>query len=451
MPGMVNSTPGSRGSPKCRFFLRMSPMALALETQLLRRFESWKRLLISGRQLGRFVGYAARRFGEDSCARQAAGLGYISLLSIVPLLAVGLGLLSAFPAFDDIRLELQIMIFENFLPASGSEVTGHLTSFVENASKATGPGVLAFALTAVLLLNNIESALNMIWRVQEQRPVALRILVYWTMLTLGPLLLGASLSFSGYVFAVVEYSGIGDYTKGYVQFARLISIALATFGFAIIYFVVPNRPVPILFALTGGFVAGVLLELLKAGFGLYLHHFPSYQAIYGALAAVPIFLLWMYLFWAAVLLGAEVAASAPEWRAAQARGRHASCPGDRLALALALIERLRDARREGRALKERALRRGLPATPAEIDGALSDLRRARVVERSSRGRWLLSRDLSTLKLADLTEALSLELDPSEGWSDCAARAPRQLADARRDHLETDVEAWLASQGEGNSA
>lgn len=418
---------------------------MALDSQFLRRFESWKRILISGRQLIRFVGYTARRFGEDSCARQAAGLGYISLLSIVPLLAVGLGLLSAFPAFDDIRLELQVMIFQNFVPASGSEVTEHLTSFVENASKATGPGVLAFALTAVLLLNNIEAALNMIWRVRERRPVALRILVYWTMLTLGPLLLGASLSFSGYVFAVVEYSGIGDYTKGYVQFARLISVALATFGFAVIYFVVPNRPVPILFALIGGLVAGVLLELLKAGFGLYLHHFPSYQAIYGALAAVPIFLLWMYLFWAAVLLGAEVAASAPEWRAAQARGRHAAGPGDRLSLALALIERLAAARRDGAAVKERSLRHGLPATPAEIDMALLDLRRARIAERSSRGRWLLSRDLSTVPLSELTEALSIDLDPGEGWSATAARAAGQLADASRDHLETDVASWLASK------
>ncbi len=420
-------------------------MAMALETQFLRRFESWKRFLISLRQVLRFVGYTARRFGEDSCARQAAGLGYISLLSIVPLLAVGLGMLSAFPAFDDIRLELQVMIFQNFLPASGSEVTEQLTSFVENASKATGPGVLAFALTAVLLLNNIEAALNMIWRVRERRPLAVRILVYWTMLTLGPLLLGASLSFSGYVFAVVEYSGINAYTEGYVQFARVISVALATFGFAVIYFVVPNRPVPVVFALVGGFIAGLLIELLKAGFGLYLQHFPSYQAIYGALAAVPIFLLWMYLFWAAVLLGAEVAASAPEWRAAQARGRHAVGPGDTLSLALALIERLHAARQAGGAVKERLLRRGLPATPVEIDYALGQLRDARIVERTSRGRWLLCRDLATLPLAELTQILSLELDPGDGWSPAAARAAGELAEVGRVHLSRSVEDWLASR------
>ena len=420
---------------------------MALDSQFLRRFESWKRALISVRQLIRFVGYTGRRFGQDSCARQAAGLGYISLLSIVPLLAVGLGLLSAFPAFDDIRFDLQVMIFQNFLPASGSEVTEQLTNFVNNASKATGPGVLAFALTAVLLLNNIESALNMIWRVVERRPVALRVLVYWAMLTLGPLLLGSSLSFSGYAFAVVEFSGIGEYTAGYIEFARLISIVLATFGFAVIYFVVPNRPVPLTYALIGGAVAGILLEALKAGFGLYLHHFPSYQAIYGALAAVPIFLLWMYLFWVIVLIGAEVAAAAPEWRAAQARGRHAAGPGDRLALAFDLIERMRDSRRDGVLLKERRLRRGLPATPTEIDSTLYALRRARIAERSSRGRWLLSRDLSTLTLGDLAEALSLELVPGEGWSGNAARAAKRLAEAGRVHLETSIEDCLRAEDE----
>ena len=299
-------------------------MAFALDASFLRRFESWKRFAISGRQIARFTAYTAQRFSRDHCPRQAAGLGYISLLSMVPLMAIALGLLSAFPAFGDIREQMQTLIFDNFMPAAGSAVTDQLTEFVENASKATGPGVLAFALTAVLLLNNIDAALNAIWRVPEPRPLALRVLVYWAMLTLGPLLLGSSLSLSSYAFAVAQYSGIDAYGGLLVQFSRLISVILAAIGFGLIYFVVPNRPVSMLFALLGGLVAAVLFECLKAGFGLYLSHFPSYQAIYGALATVPIFLLWMYLFWVVVLVGAEVAAAAPEWRGSAGAGTSGS-------------------------------------------------------------------------------------------------------------------------------
>ena len=417
-------------------------MTLTLDSGFLRRFDSWKRVLLAGRQVARFAAYTARRFAQDHCPRQAAGLGYISLLSLVPLLAIGLGLLSAFPAFTEIRGELQALIFDNFMPAAGSAVTDQLTEFVDNASKATGPGVLAFALTAVLLLNNIDSALNAIWRVPERRAMALRLLVYWAMLTLGPLLVGSSLSLSSYAFAVVQYSGMDAYSGLLLQFTRLISIALATIGFGLIYFVVPNRQVSPLFALLGGLVAAVMFELLKAGFGFYLSNFPSYQAIYGALATVPIFLLWMYLFWVVVLIGAEVAAAAPEWQAAQARGRTAAGPGERLALALALVERLRAASLRGGAMRERELTRRLPATPAEIDDSLRGLRRARIAERSMGSRWLLARDLATITLGDLATALDLDLDPGKGWTPGAARAVAALADAGRIQLDTSVEVLL---------
>lgn len=422
-------------------------MALALDSSFLRRFESWKRVAISARQLGRFALYTGQRFGRDHCPRQAAGLGYISLLSLVPLLAIGLGLLSAFPAFADIRGELQSLIFDSFMPAAGSAVTDQLTEFVDNASRATGPGVLAFALTAVLLLNNIDSALNAIWRVPERRPVALRVLVYWAMLTLGPLLLGSSISLSSYAFAVVQYSGIDAYGGLLVEFSRLISVLLATFGFGLIYFVVPNRQVSLLYALLGGLVAAVMFEVLKAGFGFYLSNFPSYQAIYGALATVPIFLLWMYLFWVVVLLGAEVAAAAPEWRAAQARGRQAAGPGEQLALCLALVERLRAASVRGGAMREKELTRGLPATPAEIDDSLRGLRRARIAERSMGARWLLARDLNTITLGELATALSLDLDPGGGWTPGAARAVEGLAEAGRGQLDTSVEVLLSGGAE----
>lgn len=415
------------------------------------RTRAWLRVAPRAQDVWRFLLYTGRRFVADGCLQKAAGLGYVSLLSLVPLLAIALGVLSAFPAFASIRGEIQTLIFENFIPETGAAVTGHLTGFIENASKATGPGVLAFGIIAVLLLNNIDTALNEIWRVPDPRSLALRFLVYWALLSLGPLFLGASLSVSSYAFAVVQYSGIEAYTSWLLDFARVISIGLATLGFALLYYVVPNRPVHPGHALLGGLVAGLLLELLKAGFGAYVRSFTSYEAIYGALAAVPVFLLWMYLSWVVVLLGAEVAAALPEWRTALARERPAITPGEQLALALALLGRLHGASQKGGALKERSLVRGLPATPTEIDQMLRRLRRAGLAERSFRGRWLLARDLGGLPLGALTEQIGLDLAPGDGWPAPAEQTVAGLVAASQVCLDRDVASLLREGDERGGA
>jgi membrane protein len=288
------------------------------------------RFALNAARLARFLGYTLRRFLSDGCLRIAAGLSYASLLAMVPLFAIGLAVLAGFPAFAALRGDLQRLVLDNVMPTAGAKLNSQLTVFVENASQTTGVGVIALAATAILLLSNINGALNAIWRVAEPRPLALRFLVYWALLTLGPLLIGASLSLSSYAFAVTQWRGIAE-LGGLLQATRVISVAIATLGFAGIYFLVPNRVVDFGHALIGGLVAAVMLELLKAGFGLYLRHFPTYQAIYGAVATVPIVLVWMYLAWSVTLLGAEIAAALPEWRAAQSRGRRCPGTGGRLA------------------------------------------------------------------------------------------------------------------------
>jgi membrane protein len=181
--------------------------------------------------------------------------------------------------------------------------------------------------------------------------------------------------------------------------------------------------------LVGALVAGILFELLKRGFGLYLKYFPSYEAIYGALAAVPIFLVWMYLSWAVVLLGAEIAASLPEWRAAVARDRRSRVSGAKLALALTILSRLKAASRDGTLLRETALVRGLPATLEELDQVLRALRRTDFVARSGRSRWLLSRDLTTTTLGTLVTALDLSMEAGDGWPDRVKAATTKLTEA----------------------
>jgi len=357
-----------------------------------------------------FAAYCGRRFRSDGCLRTATQLSYASLLAIVPILAIFLGLMSAFPAFERLRVQAQVYLFQNLVPNAGVEVSDQIATFVENARSVTGIGTLALVVTAVLLLSTINGAFNAIWRVTEPRPLAVRLMAYWMILTVGPLLLGASLSLTSYgvVNAAMEH---GERAFG---LTRLLPYLLATGGFTLLYVAVPARPVALHHAFAGGLTAGLLFELLKNGFGLYLRQFPSYEAIYGALAAVPIFLVWMYLSWAIVLFGAEVAAAAPEWRLVGRLRQGSRGAGPRLALALALLYRLRNASRSGTLQKESALTRGLPADLDQLSGVLHALKQHGFAGRSGR-HWFLARDLTAASLQDLLVALDLALEPGEGW------------------------------------
>ena len=363
--------------------------------------------------LAQLLSYAGRRFLRDGGLQTAAALSYSSLLALVPLITISFAILTAFEAFDEAKADLQTMLFETFPQDISQIVNQQFVAFMDNANRMTAFGIVGLGAVAILLLNTITGGMNAIWRVSQPRPLVLRILVYWALLTLGPLLLGASLSLSSYAFAAVQWSGVEDYTPPFIA-ARFLPFVLAVIGFTLMFVVVPNRAVSFKHAILGALLAAFLLELLKGSFGLYLRHFPTYQMIYGALAAIPIFLLWMYSSWAAVIFGAELAASLPEWRAARLRQRRGGEPGAELALALSLLMRLRGANRDGRVLREGTLARGLPATLAELDHVLRALRRSRIVARSG-GRWLLSRDLATVSLDDLVGILGLSFEPGEGW------------------------------------
>lgn len=407
--------------------------------QAVKRF----RLAETLRALPQVMLYAGKRFTKDSCARSAAALSYSSLLALVPLLTIALTVLSAFPAFSNARIELQTLVFENFLPDAGVEISDQLTSFIDNATQTTGIGVIALAVTALLLLSTINSALNAIWRVADQRSLFLKLLVYWALLTLGPLMIGASLTLSSYGFAMVEWSGIDGYTRNFFDVTRFLPAILSTSAFTLLYLVVPNRPVRFRHALGGAVVAAFLFEVLKKGFALYLTHFPSYQALYGALAAVPIFLLWMYLSWAVILFGAEIAASLPEWRASLRRGEGSGAPGARLALGLSILARLHKAAREGRKVRELSLMAGLPAGFQELGDVLSGLRRNGFVSRTSGAHWVLSRDLTCASLKDLMLSLDLTLEPGEGWPESAGEVIEALSRCGDQMLEKPLSELLA--------
>ena len=244
----------------------------------------------------------------------AASLSYTSLLAIVPLFAIAFSVMMAFPVFDGLTQQLLGIVLSYAAPHIGGELENYVDTFVSNTSQLTALGVIWLAVTAIMLLSTIESAFNAIWRVEKSRPFGMRLLACWATLTLGPLLMGAGLSFSTALFAVNNFQAVGVDLSIIREFGlRLLPFLFATGGFTILYLALPNRRVGIRYALLGAGVAAVIFELLKSLFGLYLANAGTFGSVNGSLATLPVFLIWMYLFWAVVLFGAIVAATRPEW------------------------------------------------------------------------------------------------------------------------------------------
>jgi len=265
-----------------------------------------------------FIVHVARRYQRDRASSMAASLSYTSLLALVPLLAIALAVLAAFPAFADTRATIERWIFANFVPAVGQAVEQQISTFIANAGGLSAIGLIGLIISAVTLLLTVETELNVVFRVAEPRGLMARLLVYWTLLTLGPLLLGASLSIEGALIALDSGAAIlaSSVLAGPILAAVAVPLPtlLSIAAISLLLAQAPNRPVRWHDALAGGTVAGLLFALLRWGFAVYIAHAHAYTTLYGAAAVVPIFLVWMFLSWATVLIGAEVTAALPEWR-----------------------------------------------------------------------------------------------------------------------------------------
>ncbi|WP_345829617.1 virulence factor BrkB family protein [Erwinia sp. HDF1-3R] len=248
------------------------------------------------------------RIDEDGMTTLAGNLAYVSLLSMVPLVAVVFALFAAFPVFSDVSVQLKHFIFSNFVPASGTVIQSYLEQFVANVNKMTAVGACGLVVTSLLLMYSIDTALNAIWRSKRKRPLVYSFAVYWMILTLGPMLAGASLAISSYLLSLRWASASG--VSWLIDYGlRIFPLLLSWLSFFLLYSIVPTRQVAGRDALIGALVAGLLFELGKKGFALYITMFPSYQLIYGVLAVIPILFLWVYWTWCIVLLGAEIAAT----------------------------------------------------------------------------------------------------------------------------------------------
>ena len=347
-------------------------------------------------RLKRLAGHVWQHFKEDRCFEEAASLGFTSLLALVPLLAVIFGIVSAFPVFAQWSEQLKSFIFGNFLPSASEQVESYLNTFLDSASNLTLPGTVFLILTALLLMFRIEVAFNRIWRADRSRSLLNRIVMYWAVLTLGPMLIGAAIALSVQnIFAPLALEDTIDahrHTGGI--------FLLSWMAFTLMFVLVPNKRIPVRDALFGALLSAVLFDLAKRGFVAYVSN-ANYAEIYGALATIPIFLMWLYLVWCVILFGASLAYSLATFGDSE-RARIVWPERLDFQLVFRLVGYLWLAQRNGEKLSDTRLLAQEPhSNERQLQHLLHQLQESRIVVQDEEGDWLLSRDLGDLTLSDL--------------------------------------------------
>ena len=257
------------------------------------------------------VRFARRRLTEEKLPQVAGSLTFTTTLALVPLLTIVLAIFTTFPIFGQMRSALDHYFVQMVMPrAIANTITANLTQFAAKATRLSAVGAIALVLTSAAMIGTIERAFNRIWRVRAPRPLVQRMLVYWALVTLGPLAFGLSLTLTSQLFMATNGLSEASPVIGAV-FYTLVSVALTTGAYALVYMIVPNRWVDWHDALWGGLVAAVAFEVAKRVFAIFIRQFPTYAIIYGALAALPLFLVWLYLSWMITLVGALVTAALP--------------------------------------------------------------------------------------------------------------------------------------------
>jgi membrane protein len=346
-----------------------------------------------------FLRYLGARIVEDRCQQSAAALTFVTLFAMVPMLTVFYAILSSVPAFTTLGAQAESFVFRHFVPATGAEVQQHLGNFTEQARRLTLPGMVMLVAAAYLMLKNLEKQLNHIWRVREHRRGIANFLLYWAVLSLGPMLIGAGLLISTYLFSLAIFEL--PETAQLRSWIILLLPQLFSFAtFTLMYSAIPNCRVPLLHAAAGGLVGTVLFELSKLGFAAIVLH-GSFTLIYGAFAAVPLFLVWVNLSWLIVLGGAEFVHALSHYR----NTREPRLPD--VLSALALMHRLHCLHQQGASLREEDVLAtgglsGAGAADADRWQALRDrLLAARYMRETRQNEYVLGIDTSSVSLWSL--------------------------------------------------
>lgn len=357
------------------------------------------------------------RFREDRIGLTASSLTFTTTIALVPFFTVALAIFTAFPIFSKLQEALEVWLIKSLIPDNiARQVLGYLTQFSGQASKLGGAGLAVLLVTAITLILTIDRTLNSIWRVRTPRPLAQRLLIYWTAITLGPLVLAASLVVTSYVVSASR-GLVGDLPISLRFLLDLAQFFLMVISMAALYRYVPNIHVKWTHAWTGGFFVAAGLEIAKKVIGIYLSAVPTYSLVYGAFATLPILLVWIYVSWMIVLLGAVIAAYLPSLlTGAPHRG---SAAGWQFQLALEILQHLNATRNSAclglgaSQLAERLEVDTLQLEPVlETLMALDWIGQLKEVQSDTESRYLLLANPDTTALEPLIAQLLLDRAPS---------------------------------------
>lgn len=349
----------------------------------------------------------AQRFRQDRLGMTAGSLTFTTLIALVPLLTVTLALFTAFPMFNTFQGALERMFLQNLVPDTiARPVLSALNQFAGKASRIGALGLAALALTALALMMTIDRTLNAIWRVRRVRPLGRRLLIYWAALTVGPLVLGVSLTCTSTALSASR-GWVGAIPGGFGLLLDAVQLALLVLAAAGLFYFVPNTAVKWRHALAGGLFVGIAIEVAKKALAWYVAAAPALTSVYGAFSIVPILLLWVYLLWVVVLLGAVIAAYAPVLSGQAAQ--QLSGAGRDFRQALAVLGALEEARvSAARGLDVPGLTQRLGSDAVALSGTLEQLAAIGWVSRLDEPappRWVLLADPRHTSAAALVDAL----------------------------------------------
>ena len=352
-----------------------------------------------------FLRFLTRHFFEDDCQQKAASLTYTTLLSIVPILTVLLMILSSVPALASVRAQIYEVVYSNLLPQSSLQVSKYINTFAEQSSNLTIIGAMVLVFTTIMTLTTIERAFNQIWRVENRSGGMKSMLRYWTIVTLGPLVLGTAFLASSAVqslsFLNRQIAGYGIDWSFWVQ---VVSFGITVAGFISMYWFIPKARVPAKNAAIAGIFVAIIFELMKNLFGTVMANFTSYEVIYGAFAALPIFLLWIYLSWNLILLGVEISYTLTIFETEEVYPRHP------LLSLLDMLNLVYTHHLKGEAVSEQALRNvlGRKELPKWYT-YLKYLQDSNLITMTEEEDYVLKKDLSKMTLWDFYRTLPYPL------------------------------------------
>ena len=379
---------------------------------------------------------AVRRFDEERCFQLAGSLTYTTLLALVPLITVVLAIGATFPVFREWIAHLDVWFTRNVLPEQiAGSVSGYVTEFAAAAAKLTAFGIVLLAATAVMMMMTIDNGLSQIFRVSRPRSLAQQVLIYWAVLTLGPMLMSLSVSMTSMLMAAS--SGLArDVPALHFTMLRVAPFLLTTVAYTLVYLLVPNRKIHFGHAVAGGMVAGIMFEAMQRMFALYIANFPTYQLVYGAFSAVPIFLVWLYCSWLVVLFGAALTAVLPKPLQPSWRGRPA---GQQFYEALEVLGALAEAQRHGRTLPLAELVDKIDLAPEQCERLLERMERSGWIAHASGHSWVLARGAESLAVADVYRTFVMEAGSLRADAGAEMRALHELLAAPRAGLEASMQ------------